>query len=128
MKRVSFLISVLVIVLLASEANCQTRTIEFGSSDAVLAQKAFTFRAVAGSKIQIRLDPGFHKGKPLSLALHAPKGSRICEATRSGDVIEISTCTLPADGTYTIIARCEGVTGLFLACLTGNCAPPGEPD
>jgi hypothetical protein len=126
MRQVGILTALLVFML-AGEANSQTRTIAFGGSGAVLGQNSYVFRAVAYSKIQIRLDPGLlTKGKPLYLALYGPNGFRICEPTRSGNAIEISTCALPADGLYTIIARSEGISELFLACLTGNCASSRE--
>jgi len=152
MRKVSLLVAVL-LVALAGEANSETLAINFGSTKPVGTQNAYTFRALAGSKIQIRLEPspevlkwdaawirkmaelGYppssvprQGSKPLYLALHAPDGSRICEPTRTGDVIEISTCTLPAFGTYTIIARCDGKSDLSLVCLAGDCLYTVEVD
>lgn len=88
----------------------------------------YTFSAAAGDKVLLRLVPG-----PIDpgMRIYGPDGVELPGCRTWGrDTIEIPSCTLPATGTYFILAyddfgavRTGGYT-LLLKCLTLTCGGP----
>lgn len=86
----------------------------------------FTFRAVSNAKILLRMTRTAGIFEP-ELKVFDPTGVEICGAY-SAPVAQISSCTLPLDGTYTVLAfesfsrLNTGSYSLYLTCLSSTCA------
>jgi hypothetical protein len=64
---------------------------------------AFTFSASAGDIVLARFSPPASAELWPELRLYGPDGTRLCEKV-STDVAEIAACSLPSDGSYTLLA------------------------
>ena len=73
----------------------------------------YTFAATAGDKVLVRMSRASGNVWP-GVRVYAPDASKVCEQT-SGGTAEIASCTLPATGTYSILAYDS-----FDGTLTGN--------
>ena len=110
------------------------------SISALAEMDTYTFSGSAGAVVRIRMSTSVFGMDP-EVGLYRPDGALVvdptdgpCEAsdfanTSSGALAEISTCLLPATGSYTILARDIGgnETGeyaLTLICLTPPCDGP----
>jgi hypothetical protein len=88
----------------------------------------YTIAASAGAKVRMRmtrLDGSFYP----QLRVYNPAGGQICAAFSSGSSAEISSCTLPNTGSYTILADDTYTSGtgsyaVDLTCLNELCAFP----
>jgi hypothetical protein len=100
-----------------------TNTLQF-----VAEFNTYTMTASAGARIKVRmtrLDGSFY---PL-LKLYSPTGGQLCAAFSSGSSAEISSCTMPSTGTYTILADDTYTSGtgsyaMDLTCLSKECKFP----
>jgi hypothetical protein len=86
----------------------------------------YTMAARAGASVKIRmtrLDGSFYP----RLRLYSPTGGQLCIAFSSGSSAEISSCTVPSTGIYTILAddtytSGSGTYAMDLTCLNEQCA------
>jgi len=97
-----------------------TNTLQF-----VAEFSTYAMAAHAGASVKVRmtrLDGSFYP----RLRLHSPTGAQLCIAFSSGSSAEISNCTLPSTGTYTILAddtytSGTGIYTMNLTCLNEQC-------
>jgi hypothetical protein len=85
----------------------------------------YTMAAQAEAKVKIRmtrLDGSFYP----QMWVYSPTGTKLCSTFSSGSSAEISSCTLPSTGLYTILAEDIYVSGIGsytmeLTCLNEQC-------
>jgi len=85
----------------------------------------YTFTAGANGIVLVRMSTTSGELDPY-IRLYRPDGVKICEASSWG-AAEITNCTLPVSGTYSILASDDyadetGGYNLYLECLNALCS------
>lgn len=88
----------------------------------------YTFTAVVDDVVKVVASRTSDNLNP-RIRIYGPRGNQVCSAFTYGTTAQVSSCTLPSEGSYTmqIDAVYEGQIGnytLFLQCLNSPCGPP----